>query len=80
MVLVELDFPRRTKLDPKLEAQNNELQSLFQIRGYPTVLFVLAEKKTDRSINLQQLGKTGYLAGGPDKWLENANAHVGNFN
>ncbi|MDP2158872.1 MAG: thioredoxin family protein [Flavobacterium sp.] len=77
VVLVELDFPRKTKLDPKLEAQNNELQAIFQVRGYPSVWFVNPEKKKDKSINLQQLGKTGYVAGGPEKWLEAATSFVG---
>lgn len=69
VVLVELDFPRRTKLDPKIQQQNAELQNMFQVRGYPTVWFVKPEVKKDKSINLQQIGKTGYVAGGPEKWL-----------
>lgn len=69
VVLVELDFPRRTKLDPKIQQQNAELQNMFQVRGYPTVWFVKPEVKKDKSINLQQVGKTGYVAGGPEKWL-----------
>lgn len=73
IVLVELDFPRRTKLDSKIQQQNAELQNLFQVRGYPTVWFVNPEIKKDKSVNLQQIGKIGYVAGGPEKWIEAAN-------
>ena len=42
VVLVELDFPRRTALSPELTTQNNELQQFFAVQGYPTVWFVNA--------------------------------------
>lgn len=77
VVLVELDFPKRTSLSPELMKQNLELQNLFGVRGYPTVWLSKPEKKNDNSINLQQLGKTGYVAGGPEKWLPVANEIIG---
>ncbi|HYV91249.1 MAG TPA: thioredoxin family protein [Chitinophagales bacterium] len=72
VVLVEIDFPRRTPLTPELQAQNNQLQQFFAVQGYPTVWFVTASKK-DGKINFEKLGSTGYLAGGPNAWLEAAN-------
>jgi protein disulfide-isomerase len=69
VILVELDFPRRTPQDEAIKKQNFELQNLFQVRGYPTVWFVSPEKK-DGKVNLVGIGSTGYVAGGPEKWLE----------
>ena len=37
VVLVELDFPRRTPQEEKIKMQNAQLQQLFQVQGYPTV-------------------------------------------
>jgi len=69
VVLVELDFPRRTQLAAELKQQNSQMQQIFQVRGYPTVWFVNPELK-ENNINLQQIGKVGYVVGGPLKWLE----------
>jgi protein disulfide-isomerase len=72
VVLVELDFPRKTQLEEKLKQQNTQLQQIFQVTGYPTVWLVTPQKNGDQT-NLQQLGKTGYVAGGPTKWIESVN-------
>ena len=72
VVLVELDFPRRTPQLPEIQKQNSELQQTFAVQGYPTVWFVNASKK-DGKINLEKLGSTPYLAGGPSAWLDAAN-------
>ena len=71
VILVELDYPRRTELSPTLKAQNAQMQQIFQVQGYPTIWFVKPEKK-DSGINLLQIGKTGYVAGGPNSWLSTA--------
>lgn len=73
MVLVELDFPRRTPQDETIKAQNRQLQSMFKVRGYPSVHFVNPEKMPDGKMNLNNLGKTGYVKGGASEWLEVAN-------
>ena len=72
VVLVELDFPRRTVLAPEITEQNNQLQQFFAVQGYPTVWFVNASN-SDGKVNIEKLGNTGYLAGGPKVWLETAN-------
>jgi protein disulfide-isomerase len=74
IILVELDYPKRTAQTEKTKAQNRQLQQMFGVRGYPTVLFVNPEKMSDGKINLDKLGKTGYVRGGPQKWIEAANA------
>jgi len=78
VVLVELDFPRRKQLDPEIQKQNMELQQLFQVRGYPTVWIVKPGEK-DGKPNFEQLGSTGYVAGGPSKWLEGANQMLAKY-
>ncbi|WP_333600490.1 thioredoxin family protein [Flavobacterium sp.] len=77
VVLVELDFPRRTPQLPEIQRQNMELQQTFAVQGYPTVWFVNASKK-DGKINLEKIGSTGYVAGGPSAWLAGADQILGN--
>jgi len=72
VVLVELDFPRRTEQATEIKAQNAQLQQTFQVMGYPTVWFVNATNK-DGKVNFDKLGSTGYVAGGPSAWLDGAN-------
>lgn len=76
MVLVELDFPRRTMQSPDLKNQNHQMQQMFKVRGYPSVVFVSPEKTQDGKKNLRTLGQTGYVRGGAEKWLEAANSIV----
>jgi len=72
VVLVEVDFPRRSPQLPEIQKQNMELQQIFEVRGYPTI-WITNPTKVDGKINLDKLGSTGYVAGGPAKWLEGAN-------
>ncbi|MDP6636259.1 MAG: thioredoxin family protein [Phycisphaerae bacterium] len=68
-ILVELDFPRdKSKLTPKLIAQNNKLKEKYSISGYPTIFLMDAEGKV--------FAKTGYRAGGPEKYVEHLNSLV----
>ena len=73
VVLVEVDFPRRSKLSSELTAQNNSLKQIFQPRGYPTVYFAKPVKGADGNVQFKTLGQTGYVAGGPTKWIASAN-------
>lgn len=74
VVLVELDYPRRTPQTPELKAQNAQLQQFFAVRGYPTIWLANATKADkDSPISFEQLGSTGYVAGGPTAWLDGAN-------
>jgi len=72
VVLVEVDFPRKSSLAPEIQNQNKGLQQFFEISGYPTVWFVNATKNNDK-IAFSKLGSTGYVAGGPTAWLSGAN-------
>lgn len=72
VVLVELDFPKRASQPQEVKNQNMQLQQLLGVRGYPTVWIVNAASSKDGKINLEQLGSTGYVAGGPTAWLATA--------
>ncbi len=79
VVLVELDFPKRTKLPQEIQKQNRELAQMFAVRGYPTVWFVtptIEEKK----VNFEKIGSQGYVAGGPVNWINSANKFLKNKN
>ena len=43
ITLVELDFPRRKKLNKIIIQQNDNLRQMFGVRGYPTGWFVVPE-------------------------------------
>jgi len=72
VILVELDFPRRSEQSAEIKKQNNELQQAFGIQGFPTVVIANGVMK-DGKVNFQGLGSTGYVAGGPAAWLAVAN-------
>ncbi|MGC6470173.1 MAG: thioredoxin family protein [Flavobacteriales bacterium] len=72
VVLLELDYPRRSKQDEKIVKQNRELQQFFKVRGYPT-LHLFTVGVLGGKTQITALGKTGYVAGGPTPWIANAN-------
>ena len=66
-VPVFLDFPRNQSLvTPKVAARNRELAEKYGIQGYPTVLLLDAKGEV--------VGRTGYQAGGPVKYLADLRA------
>ena len=69
-ILVELDFPRKKQVDQETLQRNYQIQQIFQVQGYPAVFIVKPEKKEDGKINLNAIAQTGYVAGGPEKWIE----------
>lgn len=69
-ILVELDFPRRKQVDQETLQRNYQIQQIFQVQGYPAVFVVKPDKTDDGKINLNALARTGYVAGGPEKWIE----------
>lgn len=68
VILVELDYPRRTAQSEEIKNQNTGLQQTFGIQGFPTVWFATANQK-DGKPSFTGLGNTGYVAGGPKAWL-----------
>ncbi len=61
VILLELDFPRRSKLPPKLAQQNRELAQLFKVKGYPTVwIFDTVKDSETNQMSINALGSLGY--------------------
>jgi thioredoxin-related protein len=65
-VLVEIDFPKdKTKVSDEVRAQNEKLNDLYGIEGFPTIL--LTDDKG------RPYAKTGYQKGGPEKYVAHLN-------
>lgn len=72
VILVELDFPRRTPISDDLKKQNRELASMFGVRGYPSV-WLVTPTIADGKVSFNKLGSQGYVRGGPSAWIAGAN-------
>ncbi len=64
VVLLEVDFPRKSALAMTQQEENQSLADKYRIEGFPTILILSAEGK--------ELGRLGYKAGGPKAWIEAA--------
>ena len=62
LVLVKLDFPRKTSLPEHEQQYNNGLAQKYGIKGFPTILLL------DSDGNLVQ--RTGYQPGGPENYIK----------
>ncbi|MEA2012188.1 MAG: thioredoxin family protein [Verrucomicrobiota bacterium] len=62
LVLLLLDFPRKSEQSDKVKAANNLLAQKYGLRGFPTVLIVDKNGKI--------IAKTGYQQGGAEKYVE----------
>ncbi len=56
-IFVKLDFPVNSTLPSNISTQNKQLQSKYNVRGFPTLIIIDAQQQ-------KQIGKTGYRAGG----------------
>lgn len=61
VVLLEVDFPNGKVQPEALKAENRGLAEKYAIEGFPTVLVLDASGK--------ELGRLGYLEGGPKAWI-----------
>ena len=81
VILLELDYPRRTPQDPEIKKQNQALQQSFRglVRGYPTVLIFDIERTYDgddkKSDGIKVHGKMGYM-GDPNSFINVANSYL----
>ncbi|MGB2265482.1 MAG: thioredoxin family protein [Akkermansiaceae bacterium] len=70
-ILVELDFPRdKSKISDELQTQNKTLAEKYSIQGYPTILLMDSLGRP--------FAKTGYQAGGPEKYLAHLDSLLAN--
>lgn len=70
-VLVELDFPQKTKLDEKLTTQNKGLAKAYSISGYPSIVLTDAAGV--------EFARTGYKPGGAQTYLDHLQGFVKNY-
>lgn len=61
LILMMVDFPRAKEQSEEVKKQNQELQSKYEIQGFPTVL-LLDSKGT-------VIGRTGYVRGGVKNYI-----------
>jgi thioredoxin-related protein len=62
LVMLELDFPRRTELAAKLKEQNERMAKEFKVEGFPTILLMNSQGK--------EVARTGYQEGGPEAYIK----------
>src|SRR5208337_1439546 len=62
LVLVEVDFPRKTKQPDDLKKANAALAKEFKVTGYPTVILLSPERKELKNI-------MGYDGEGPKEYI-----------
>ena len=63
VVLLELDYPKRSSQRPAIKKRNQQLKDKYQISTWPTVLFL--------DQNGEVLGKLGYKKD-PNSWIKTA--------
>jgi len=69
LVLLLVDFPRKSKLSETLKKQNDLLAEKFEVQGFPTVLILDAQGK--------ELARTGYRPGGAEEYIKHVKSLVG---
>lgn len=62
LVLLNLDFPRKSTQSEEVQAANQALAERFGIRGFPTVILLNSKGEI--------IGQTGYQEGGPKLYID----------
>jgi protein disulfide-isomerase len=60
VILLELDFPRRTTIPNNIRQQNLSLQQAFDVKGFPTIWVFHIQRDEKNQYNINPLGRTGY--------------------
>lgn len=68
LVLLKLDFPRRSQLPAAEQQANNALAQKYGIRGFPTI--VLLDKYGN------EVGRTGYQAMSPEQYIDHLERYL----
>ncbi len=76
VILLELDFPKRTKLPDAQLQHNYELQRAFQVSGFPTIWVFDLKKPEGKQFEIHAYGKTGYIQGGETAFIQNVNQMI----
>lgn len=72
VVLLKLDYPQAVPQSPALVKQNDTLQSVYRISGFPTVLFLDSQGNP--------IGESGYRTEDPTEWVTHAASEIGSAN
>ena len=70
LVLVTIDFPRSKKLPAEIKQRNSKLSQKYGVRGFPTIVILDSTGK-------KELGRTGYVRGGPAPFIAGVKKIVG---
>jgi len=70
-IFVKIDFPLYTALPQQLNEQNKQLKKRYDIRSFPTIVIIDPQE--------QQIGTTGYRAGGPGQYSAHLDKLIGNY-
>ncbi len=62
LVLMTVDFPRKSPLAPEVKKQNSELAEKYEIQGFPTIIVLNGEGK--------KVGELGYQPGGATAFVQ----------
>ena len=69
LVLIELDFPRKKKLDKFISEQNDQLLKKYAVRAFPTIILLNPKgKEITRHV--------GYKAGGGENYLRYIESNI----
>ncbi len=69
LVLIELDFPRKKKLDKSISEQNDQLLKKYAVRAFPTIILLNPKgKEITRHV--------GYKAGGVENYLRYIESNI----
>jgi thioredoxin-related protein len=68
VILLEVDFPRKSEMTPKQKAANEALAKKYGVQGFPTIVFASADGS--------ELGRYGYDKGGPEVWTKKASEMI----
>jgi protein disulfide-isomerase len=71
LVLVSVDFPQFTSQSDDLKKQNQKLAQTYKIEGFPTVVLLSSDG--------EEIGRTGYQPGGPEKYIEHLKSILQSF-
>ena len=61
LILVKLDFPRKTKLPEEEQEYNTNLMYKYGVRGFPTILLLDSDGNLVRQTGYQQGGAESYI-------------------
>jgi len=61
LVLLKVDFPKRTPLPPEQSARNTELAKRYGVQGFPTIILLHPDGT--------KAGEMGYQPGGPKAFI-----------